>query len=141
MNIQKTGDKIDRLVPDEVIDALKAVPVRKTMHPDQYFWPRRCDHRVLSGIWTPRVRLLNDNLHFRNEQGEPMRFPSHMLRDTYAVEMLLAGVPLEKVSWPLGHASVRMIDKHYAPWVKAREIQLEVEAVAAMRTMGAIITI
>jgi hypothetical protein len=59
MKIQKTGDTIDRVVPDEVIEALKAVPVRETMHPDQFFWSRKCNHRVLSGIWTPRVRLLN----------------------------------------------------------------------------------
>jgi integrase len=50
---------------------------------------------------------------------------AHMLRDTFAVEMLLAGVPLEQVSKLLGHSSVKTTEKHYAPWVKAREQQLE----------------
>ena len=44
-----------------------------------------------------------------------------MFRDTFAVEMLLAGVPLEQVSILLGHKSVKITEKHYAPWVKARQ--------------------
>jgi integrase/recombinase XerD len=35
--------------------------------------------------------------------------------------MLLAGVPLEQVSILLGHKSVKITEKHYAPWVKARQ--------------------
>jgi site-specific recombinase XerD len=60
-----------------------------------------------------------------------------MLRDTFAVEMLLTGVPLEDVSRMLTHSSIRTTEKHYAPWVKARQRQLEDKAVAAMRKMGA----
>jgi integrase len=48
-----------------------------------------------------------------------------MFRDTFAVEMLLAGVPLEQVSMLLGHKSVKITEKHYAPWVKARQEQME----------------
>lgn len=47
-----------------------------------------------------------------------------MLRDTFAVECLLAGVPLEQVSILLGHGSIKITEKHYAPWVKARQEQL-----------------
>ena len=47
-----------------------------------------------------------------------------MFRDTFAVEMLLAGVPLEQVSILLGHKSMKITEKHYAPWVKARQEQL-----------------
>ena len=32
---------------------------------------------------------------------------AHRWRDTFAVELLLAGVPLEQVSILLGHASIR----------------------------------
>ena len=48
-----------------------------------------------------------------------------MFRDTFAVEMLLAGVPIDQVSILLGHASVKITEKHYSPWVKARQIQLQ----------------
>jgi integrase len=50
---------------------------------------------------------------------------SHRFRDTFAVEMLLSGVPIERVSVLLGHSSIRIIERHYAPWVKARQEQLE----------------
>jgi integrase len=48
-----------------------------------------------------------------------------MFRDTFAVELLLSGVPLDQVSILLGHSSVKITEKHYAPWVKARQEQLE----------------
>lgn len=50
---------------------------------------------------------------------------AHRWRDTFAVELLLAGVPLEQVSILLGHASIKVTEKHYSPWVKARQDQLE----------------
>jgi hypothetical protein len=48
-----------------------------------------------------------------------------MFRDTFAVEMLLAGVPIDQVSLLLGHASVKITEKSYAPFVKARQVQLQ----------------
>jgi integrase/recombinase XerD len=49
----------------------------------------------------------------------------HRFRDTFAVELLLAGVPIEHVSVLLGHSSVKITEKHYAPWVKTRQDRLE----------------
>ena len=48
-----------------------------------------------------------------------------MFRDTFAVENLLAGVPIDQVSLLLGHASVKITEKSYAPFVKARQLQLQ----------------
>lgn len=47
-----------------------------------------------------------------------------MFRDTFAVELLLAGVPIDQVSLLLGHSSVKVTEKHYAPFMKARQEQL-----------------
>jgi integrase/recombinase XerD len=52
---------------------------------------------------------------------------SHRLRDTFSVELLLAGVPLERVSILLGHSSVRITERHYNPWVRSRQQQLEAD--------------
>ena len=41
--------------------------------------------------------------------------------------LLLAGVPIERVSILLGHSSIRVTQKHYSPWVKARQEQLEAD--------------
>ena len=70
-----------------------------------------------------------------------MKFRSHMLRDTFAVEMLLAGVPLEKVSKLLAHESLTITEKYYAKWTASRRQQLEDEAIAAMRRMGVKVTL
>lgn len=39
---------------------------------------------------------------------------SHRLRDTFAVELLLAGFPLERVAVLLGHQSIKITEKPYA---------------------------
>ncbi len=49
----------------------------------------------------------------------------HRLRDTFAVRLLTKGVPLEDVSKLLGHASVAVTEKYYAPWVASRKLRLE----------------
>jgi integrase/recombinase XerD len=52
---------------------------------------------------------------------------SHRFRDTFAVDLLLAGTPLETVSVLLGHSSVRITEKHYRPWVRSLQRKLEEE--------------
>jgi integrase/recombinase XerD len=49
----------------------------------------------------------------------------HRLRDTFAVRLLTKGVPLEDVSKLLGHASIAVTEKYYAPWVASRKLRLE----------------
>ena len=69
-------------------------------------------------------------LAFQDERGKPMRFHSHMLRDTFAVELLLAGYSIEDVSYLLTHADIKVTQEHYAPWVKSRRDQLAAELAA-----------
>ena len=49
---------------------------------------------------------------------------SHRLRDTFAVDLLEKGVPLEEVSKLLGHESIKTTERHYAKWVKGRQDRL-----------------
>ena len=44
-----------------------------------------------------------------------------------AVELLLAGVRIERLSILLGHQSVKVTEKHYNPWVRSRQEQLEAD--------------
>jgi len=50
---------------------------------------------------------------------------SHRLRDTFSVDLLLHGVPLDVVSKLLGHTSIKTTERHYAPWILVRQIKLE----------------
>lgn len=43
------------------------------------------------------------------------------------MELLLSGVPLERVLVLLGHSSIRVTERHYAPWVRSRQEQLEAD--------------
>lgn len=58
---------------------------------------------------------------------------NHRFRDTFAVELLLAGVPIERVSVLLGHSSVKMTEKYYAPWTHSRRRQVEADLQRAWR--------
>lgn len=49
---------------------------------------------------------------------------SHMLRDTFSVRLLNRGVPLETVAALLGN-TVKVVERHYSPWVKSRQEGLE----------------
>jgi integrase/recombinase XerD len=46
-------------------------------------------------------------------------------RDTFACLPLQAGISIEDVSVLLGHRSVKITEKHYAPWVKTRQDVLD----------------
>jgi hypothetical protein len=61
-----------------------------------------------------------------------------MLRYTFAVEMLLAGVPIDQVSMLLGYASVKITEKHYSPSVKARQDQLAASVRNAWGPLGTV---
>ena len=52
---------------------------------------------------------------------------AHRFRDTFAVGLLQAGIPMERVSVLLGHSSIKVTEKHYSPWVRARQEQLEAD--------------
>jgi hypothetical protein len=42
-------------------------------------------------------------------------------------------VPIERVSILLGHQSVRVTERHYNPWVRSRQEQLEADVASAWK--------
>ena len=52
---------------------------------------------------------------------------AHRFRDTFSVELLLAGVPIEQVAVALGHSNIKVTQEHYNPWVRDRQLQLEAD--------------
>jgi integrase/recombinase XerD len=139
-NRKPTAARVECVLPDHVVEALTSLPARSEEHPDYFFWSRTCAQHTNTNKWLRKIHLLNAHLALKNEAGEPMAFRSHMLRDTFAVEMLSAGVPLEKVSKLLTHESVTMTERYSAKWTASRRQQLEDVAVDAMRRMGVTVT-
>jgi integrase len=120
----KTGTPVYVPLPPHVADALRSIPPGPKPNPRYFFWSGNGSPKTLVGDWQRSYRRLFKISDLRLEDSTPKRCHPHMFRDTFAVEMLLAGVPLEQVSMLLGHKSVKITEKHYAPWVKARQDQL-----------------
>jgi len=59
---------------------------------------------------------------------------SHRLRDTFAVNLLTEGVPMEEVSRLLGHESIKTTERHYAQWAKGRQDRLDSLVTATWKT-------
>src|SRR5262249_31640544 len=112
---QKTGTPVWVPLPQSVVDALKAAP---SDNPKYFFWNGRC-------LPTSAVKIWERTFERVFELADIPDGTLHRFRDTFAVELLLKGVPIEQVSILLGHSSLKITEKHYAPWVKARQEQLE----------------
>jgi len=113
----KTGTPVYCPLPPIVIDALQEA---KGSNPKYFFW---------SGNGKIKSAVADAQRSFRKlfERAEVTGHP-HMFRDTFAVELLKQGVSLETVSMLLGHASIKVTEKHYKPWVKTLQDKLEAEA-------------
>jgi integrase/recombinase XerD len=95
--------------------ALEAVPKTSERY---FFWTGESKIDSATGDWQRTLKGV-----FK-QAGIPDGH-AHRFRDTFAVGLLQAGVPMERVSVLLGHNSIKVTEKHYSPWVRARQEQLE----------------
>jgi integrase len=114
---QKTGVPVNVKLPPFVVEALETISRVSNQY---FFWTGEGKPDTATGNWRRTLRALFRLAGIKN--GHPHRF-----RDTFAVELLMSGVPLERVSVLLGHTSIRVTEKHYAPWIRARQEQLEAD--------------
>jgi integrase len=113
----KTGTPVFCPLPDAVVEALAGCPAENNLYP---FWSGESKPKSAVGDWQRSLRKLFVLA------GVPDGH-AHRFRDTFATELLLSGVPIERVSMLLGHKSVAVTEKHYSPWVRARQEQLEAD--------------
>jgi integrase/recombinase XerD len=124
---QKTGVPVYTVLPDSVLRVLEATP---RVTDTRYFWSGQGKRQTAVGDWQAKIKKVFDLAGISKGLGNAV---SHRLRDTFAVELLLAGVPIERVSVLLGHQSVRVTEKHYNPWVRSRQEQLEADVASAWK--------
>lgn len=110
----KSGELVTVALPDPVLAALEAVAEPGREH---YFWTGRSEPATVAKLWRSRLAAV------AADAGVDAFHP-HRLRDTFAVELLLANVLMQDVSSLLGHSSVATTERHYAPWNRARSERL-----------------
>jgi len=118
---QKTGQPVYTVLPPAVVNILAATP---RMTDRLYFWNGVGHLKTAVKNWQKKIRKVFEKA--KVDMGDST-LVSHRFRDTFSVELLLAGVPIERVSILLGHSSVRITERHYNPWVLSRQEQLEAD--------------
>ena len=121
---QKTGTHVSVPIPTDVAQELLAVA---NGNPEYVFWSGKGKEESITKNWAKYYIAPLFNAAKIQNDGHMM---SHRLRDTFAVDLLENGVPLEEVSKLLGHTSVKTTEKSYAPWVTARQDRLDSLVVA-----------
>jgi integrase len=111
---EKTKQPVLVPLPKKVIDALDACD-----EGGEYFFYRQIG-KPKSAITEWQDRLKKVYVMAGIPDGH-----SHRLRDTFSVDLLQKGVPIQTVSMLLGHTSIKTTEKHYSPWVKSRQTALE----------------
>ncbi|MCI0724911.1 MAG: site-specific integrase [Acidobacteria bacterium] len=111
----KTGTAVYCPLPPLVVQALECLPATR-----YFFWSGESDPKSAVGDWQRTLRRVFT-------LAEVPSGHAHRFRDTFAVELLKAGVPLDRVSVLLGHQSTRVTERHYSPWVRERQEQLEAD--------------
>ena len=112
---EKTGTPVRLPLPSSAIEALHASPSDSAEH---FFWNGRC-------LPTSAVKIWERTFQRVFELAGIPDGTIHRFRDTFAVELLLKGVPIDQLAILLGHSSLTVTEKHYSPWVKTRQEQLE----------------
>jgi site-specific recombinase XerD len=126
----KTDAEVFIPLPPAVAQMLRA---HANDHPDYFFWnPSRMKRTSLICQFGDWLRLVFDKAGVKHGQQEML---SHRFRHTFAVELLLAGVPIEQVSKLLGHKTVRTTERYYSAWVKERQRKLEADVKQAWTKM------
>lgn len=130
LHTEKTGVPVYCVLPEMVVKALNAAPHSSAKY---FFWTGKSTVRSAKGKWQRRLQRLFALAKLPTGHA-------HRLRDTFAVELLLAGVPLDRISVLLGHSSIRITERHYAPWTRSRQEQIEADLKAAWSTDPVVLT-
>jgi len=112
----KTGMPVKVPLPPVVLEALEAIYMADGI---SFFWSGNGTLKTALTEWQERLKKVFRIAGIPSGHG-------HRLRDTFAVELLQRGVDIQTVSILLGHSSINTTEKSYSPWVKSRQVALEV---------------
>ncbi|MDP1571031.1 MAG: tyrosine-type recombinase/integrase [Vicinamibacterales bacterium] len=116
---QKTGTPVYCPLPEDVVKKLNTVENENKRY---FFYDGTSQRESMVKSWDRVFKKVGERAEPPVANCHPHRF-----RDSFAVSLLLKGVSLDSVSKLLGHSSIKVTERHYSPWVKARQEQLEAE--------------
>jgi site-specific recombinase XerD len=116
---QKTGTHVSVPIPPAIAQELLEVLNGNTRY---VFWSGNGEEESITKTWAKYYIAPVFKKAGLAGQGHMM---SHRLRDTFAVDLLSKGVPLEEVSKLLGHESIKTTERHYSKWMKGRQDRLD----------------
>ena len=110
----KSGELVMVALPQVVVEAITPLRGRNDQH---FWWTGTGSGATTAKYWRTRLNDIAD-------RAGVVGFHPHRLRDTFAVELLNAGVSMEDVSALLGHSDVATTERYYAPWDRRRRERL-----------------
>ncbi len=110
----KSSELVMVALPQVVVEAITPLRGRSAEH---FWWTGKGARATTAKYWRSRLKDIAD-------RAEVVKFHPHRLRDTFAVELLNAGVSMEDVSVLLGHSDVATTERYYAPWDRRRRERL-----------------
>jgi integrase len=125
---KKTRKLVTTTIPPDLIQRIQALPRISKRY---VFYD---GHTPLNNYYRAQIYKLLNTI------GEAVGIPDmhpHRLRDSFAINRLNEGMEIQDVSKLLGHASVAMTERYYAPFVKSRKDILVAKRKAAHGTSPA----
>lgn len=123
---KKTGDPVYCPIPPHVAKLLLNVPASQKGNTNEkyFFWTGQGNPKTVVSNWQRSYAKLFKLARLKELDGTAKRCHPHMFRDTFATEALLSGMRVEEVQTILGHKSIKTTERHYMPWVRARQTSL-----------------
>jgi hypothetical protein len=85
-----------------------------------FFWSGESKRESATGDWQRALKRVFKEAKIPGGH-------THRFRDTFAMGLLQAGVPMDRVSVLLGHNSIKVTENHYSPWVRGPQEPLEAD--------------
>ena len=95
----KTGHPVYAPLPPFVVEALLATPARGRA----IWWDGAADLDCTADIWRRRLKIVGEIAGVADVEF-------HRFRHTFAVELLMSGVSIDRVSVLMGHRSVKVTE-------------------------------
>ena len=138
---KKTGEPVYCPLPPHVAEMLAILPASQKGNTNEtyFFWTGVGKEKTITTNWQRSYAKLFKLAAIKEPDGSSKRSYPHMFRDTFAVEALLSGMRVEEVSTILGHSSVKITERHYMPWVRARQTSLNQSVMTSWEKQGVLV--